>query len=202
MIPRIPKRNQDLRRLVLRTAVSRILGYAVWITLLYLGARSYNQNHQTYPPNRLIIGWKMAVWIGIAVVSGFFLFRIWKFFTERAFSGTIERYSHSRSYSASDESKALGTDHDFRLNTVLRVRTHDGRLRRIRFEQKNGFYGYYHEGAHIARLRGLPYPVNLDPDGKDGYVCSACGTHTKDAQNFCVSCDRSIVHPEDIITKE
>ena len=196
-MPRIPTQNRDLRLLVWRTAIARTIGFAVWVTLLILGAHSYNQNHQTYPPERQIIGWKMALWIAIAVVSGFFIFRLWKFITERPFVGTVETYKHARSYSPSPNG-VFGGESDFRINTALRVRTDKGKLRRIRFEQKNGFYQYYHEGNRIAYLRGLPYPINLDPNGKDGYVCASCGAHTAEWQDTCPACNRSMIDPNEI----
>ena len=195
-MPRIPKNNQDLRVLVWRTAILRLLGWGAWTAALCLGAHSYNQNHQTYTPDRLMIGWKMVAWVVLAVLSGFCIFRVWRFFTNRAFEGTIERYSHSRSYGPANDTDS---NNDFRINTSLRVRIEGGKLRRIKFEQKNGFYNYYHEGNRIARLRGLPYPINLDPDGKDGYVCAACGTHINQWQNTCPVCNRSMIDPRDLI---
>ena len=196
---RIPKQNRDLRGLVLWNTVLRVLGFTVWISLFYLGAWAYNQNHQTYPPSRLIIGWKLLVWMGAAIVSGFVMFRIRRLFTQRSFSGTIVSYSNSRGYGASDESGVIGTRYDFRIYTVLRVRDEKGLLHRIRFEEKNGFRQYYYEGNKIARFCGLPYPVNTDPSAKSGCVCSACGTFFEKAPELgqCESCGRSLIDPKD-----
>ena len=195
-MPKIPAKNKDLRIWALRNAVLRLAGWGAWTTALWLGARSYNQNHQTYTPDRLIIGWKMAVWVAFAGLSGFCLFRVWRFFTNRAFVGRIERYSHARSYGPANNAD---TENDFRINTALRVRMENGKLRRVRFEQKNGFYQYYHEGNRIARFGGLPYPINLDPDGKDGYVCAVCGTHCDQWQDNCPTCSRSMIDPRDLM---
>ena len=197
-MPRIPNKNRDLRRLVIRTAVLRILGFTAWVTALYLGANSYNQNHQTYPPDRLMIGWKMVLWVAISIISGCYIFKLWRFFANRPFVGTIERYSHSRSYGTANDAS---NGNDFRINTSLRVRTENGKVRRIRFEQKNGFYQYYHEGNRIARLGGLPYPINLDPDCRTGCVCAACGAHSNQWQNFCPVCNRSMIDPNDLTNK-
>ena len=194
-MPRIPKKNQDLRRLVWRTAVLKLLGWCAWVTILCLGAHSYNQNHQTYTPDRLMLGWKMVLWVAFAALSGFCIFRMWRFFTNCAFVGQIERYAQVRSYGPANDTDS---GNDFRINTSLRVHTDNGRRRRIRFEQKNGFYAYYHEGNRIARLRGLSYPINLDPDGKDGYVCAACGAHCSEWQDSCPACYRSMIDPHDL----
>ena len=198
---RIPQQNRDLRRLVLWNTALRIIGFVIWVSLFYLGAWAYNQNHLTYPPSRLIVGWKLLVLMGAAVISGGVMFRIWSFFTQRALSGTVVTYSNSRGYGASDESGAVGTHYDFRIYTVLRVRDESGKIHRIRFEEKNGFRQYYHEGERIARLSGLPYPVNTDPKAKSGCVCSACGAFSEKApeNGLCASCNRSLIDPKDLL---
>lgn len=197
-MPRIPHRNRDLRKWVVWNSCLRAVGFVVWCTLFYLGAWSYNQNHQTYPPERLILGWKLLVLMGIALISGLLVFRIWRLFTLRPLSGTVERYSNSRGYSASDDSGAIGGHYDFRIYTVLHVRTESGAIRRIRFEEKNGFRQYYHEGERIVRLRGLPYPVNADTSAEKGCVCALCGTFSEKPTETCAVCNRSIVDPREL----
>lgn len=194
---KIPFQNRDLVRYVRRRDALRLIGYALWVALLIGGALSYNHNHQTYPDYRRMVGWRMAIWVLAAVASGFLIFRIWRFFTDRTFSGTIVTSALSRSYSASND-PGQGADYDFRLNTYLKVRTDQGKLRRIRFEQKPGFYLYYHEGNRVTHFHGLPYPVNTDPDASHGCVCSACGTHSKALVDRCPVCDHSIIDPKNI----
>lgn len=196
-MPRIPKRNADLRRYVLRRVILRLTGFALWLVVFYAGARSYNQNHRTYSESRLIIGWKIWVWMLIGAVTGILLFRLWKFFTQRPARGRVERYATSRTYSTGGEAERSGNDTDFHLNTVLRIRTPKGRVRRLRFEQKNGFYVYYHEGNRIVKLGGLPYPINLEPS-ESGYVCAVCGSFAKSPEDRCPVCRRTIIDPEDL----
>ena len=194
---RIPKENRDLLWYVLRRDAFRLFGFAVWVGALLLGAISYNNNHKTYPPERLMIGWKLWLWIALAVLTGFFLFRVWKFFTDRPFRGVIESNGNSRSYSASQDPGATsGASYEFRLNTSLRVRSQDGKLHRIRFEQKNGFYSYYHEGNEIAHFHGLPYPLNLDSKHENGWVCVACGTWYKAKIDRCDHCHHTLIDPD------
>lgn len=190
----IPKENRDLRIYVLRKDLFRAVGFALWMVLWYSGAAAYNHNHQTYPPERQMVGWRLYLWLAIAAITGFLLFRLWKFFTDRTFRGIIKSNSNSRSYSPSQDPK--NSAYDFRLNTKLKIEQSDGTTRRIRFEQKNGFYTYYYEGSEIMHLHGLPYPVNLDPSSQNGYVCSACGTWYKEKKDRCDVCNHTIIDPK------
>lgn len=194
---KIPKKNRDLAIYVRRRDIIRLICFALWVVLFIGGALFYNYEHQTYPEYRRMVGWRMAVWAVGAVVSGFLLFRVWKIFLDRSFAGTIVDTGLSRSWSASDDPGAA-TDYDFRLKTRLKVRTDRGRLRRIRFEQKPGFYLYYHEGNRVVHFHGLPYPVNTDPLAKSGYVCTVCGRHSKDCIDLCPACRKSIIDPADL----
>ena len=196
---KIPKKHLDLRRHVLRRGILRILGFVFWSALMIGGAIAYNNNHQTYPDYRRIVGWKMALWVALVLVSGFFVFRMWRFFTDRACTGTIIQTGLSHTYAASPDPGAMnGVDYDFRTNTALRLRLDNGKLRRLRFEQKPGFYLYYYEGHRIAKLYGLPYPINLDPDAKNGYVCVACGIWRKEKATHCEACGMSLIDPKDL----
>ena len=192
---RIPKRNADLCRYVWRRVILRLMGFALWLAMFYAGARSYNQNHRTYSESRLIVGWKIWVWMLIGAVTGILLFRLWRFFTQRPARGRVERYATSRT--ATGGPGGAENDTDFHLNTVLRVRTRKGRIRRLRFEQKNGFYVYYHEGEYIVKLGGLPYPINLEPS-ESGYVCAVCGNFARSPSETCPTCRRTIIDPEDL----
>ena len=195
---RLPQKNRDLQRLALRRDVTRVLGCLLWIALWVGGAISYNANHQTYPPHRRIIGWKMLLLCLIAATTGFIMFRCWKLLCTRTISGEILSSGISRSYSASADAGRVGPDYDFRINTALKLRTDDGKVRRLRFEQKNGFYRYYHEGERIVRFHGLPYPINLSPNAPHGYVCAACGFHSDQYIKQCDRCCHSMIDPKDL----
>ena len=74
----IPQKHRDLRRLAATRLILRIVGYLLWLGIWYSGAISYNLNHSTYPPERRMEGWRLAIWMGIAALSGLLLFRLWK----------------------------------------------------------------------------------------------------------------------------
>ncbi len=196
---KIPKNNQDLRRYVLGKDLRRLGLYAVWIALWYGGARAYNYNHQTYSPDRLMIGWKLFFWMLASAFLGFFLFRIYAFFTDRTYRGTILTSGLSQSYEGSKDPGFLkSADYDFRLNTDLRIQRDDGKRKRLRFEQKNGFYFYYYEGTEVIKFHGLPYPVaigNRNAHSKHR-MCVACGQVNGTEEHRCQTCFHTLIDEE------
>ena len=197
---KIPQEYTDLRRFATMRTWWRAVACLGWM-LLWIGtALSYNQNHQTYPDHRRFVGWRMALVVAVAAVSGILLFRLWRLYTDRTLGGVI--LSSGLSRSSREDSDSLGTDSDFRLNTVLVIECADGKKKKLRFEQKNGFYQYYHEGNRIVRFRGLPYPLCTDPAAPNGYVCSACGRWTKTYTPQCEHCHRALIDPKELGEKE
>ena len=209
----IPANNRDLRRYVARNLALKLMGYALWVLAFWLGARSYNQSHQTNPPERRIVGWRMAVWMLASVVIGFFLFRLWRFVTQRGMEGRIEEARLSRSYTTStDPGAGNSINYDFRMHTYLVIRNRRGKRRRIRFEQKQGFYLYYYPGCYVRRFFGLPYPIR-DPrqipsaegrgenhdDLSRGYLCAVCGNlNNHSLKEPCGRCGHSLIDPADV----
>ncbi len=215
---RIPNRNRDLRRYVLRRRILQLTGYALWLAAFGFGAWFYNDSHRTYPPERRIVGWRLALWMLAAAVAGFFLFRLWRFFTQRGIEGAVVESGLSHSYTASaDPGAGNPVNYDFRLNTYLVIRDKKGKRRRLRFEQKSGFYLYYYEGNSVCRLSGLPYPIR-DPgricrppvgqtagtgrsndDLSGGYLCAACGNlNNRNLLEPCGRCGLSLVDPAEL----
>lgn len=213
---KIPKRNKDLRGYVLRRKIFKISAYALWLAVFLIGILSYNAGY-AYNPNRQLSGWHILIWMIGASAVGFVLFRVWKLFTDRTFEGVIEESGLSHTYTSSaDPGAANPVNYDFRLHTYLRVRTTTGKLRRVRCEQKPGFYLYYYPGTYLCRLSGLPYPISdpnrrcrpnvrhlegaEDPhdDLSGGYICAACGFLNKKSTCACGRCGLSIIDPTEL----
>ena len=217
MKPRIPRKNRDLRRYVGRRRLLSIGGYAALIAIFWASARAYNAAHTTYEPHRLMLGWKLAIWMGAAVVLGFFLFRIGRLLTDKSFEGEILSSDLLHTYTSSrDPGAGKPVSYDFRLHKTLTVLTEDGKKRKLRFEQKTGSYLYYYPGTHICHFAGLPYPVadpsrrhaperkRRDPgetprdDLSDGSVCVACGMLNPTERTHCAACGLSLIDPADL----
>lgn len=211
---KLPPRNRDLKRYALRRKLLRVLGYTLWIAGFAFGAWYYNSIHQASNAYRRIVGWKLALWMLAAVLLGFFIFRIQKLFTQRHLEGTVVESGLSHSYTPSaDPGVGNRLNYDFRVNTYLIVRTDRGKRRRIRFEQKAGFYLYYYPKTRLCRFSGLPYPI-ADPsssyngaqhkkrhhdDLSDGYLCVACGfLNNHDLSLPCGACGHSLIDPSEV----
>lgn len=214
---RLASQNRDLLLYIRRRRAFRIVLFVAWVALLCVCALLYNRSHEVSILPR-IVGWRLAVWILAAVISGLFLFRIPGLFFDRSFEGVVVRSGLSHSYSPSaDPGAGRSTSYGFRLNTVLIVRTDNGKLRRIRFEEKPGFYLYYHEGNYIRHISGLPYPIadparmtdlpidgtSLDDDStgntvidpRTAYLCAACGYFSRES-TVCPHCGHSLIDPK------
>ncbi len=217
MKPKIPNRNADLVRYVRKRRCLQIFGFVLWSAALVSGAFTYNAAHQTYPPEDRILGWKLAVWIAVSLVSGFLIFRVYKILFVRTVVGRITHSDLSHNYTHSaDPGVTDSVSYDFRLHTHLTLKTADGKRKRLSFEQKDGFYLYYYEGNRICRFAGLPYPLcdsdnavrpkRRHAEGTDGpfddlsgdFLCVACGRFNKDLHAPCGKCGHSLIAPREV----
>ncbi len=194
---KIPPQNNDLRRYVRKKDIQRILFFLIWMALWIGGTAFYIHGNSSPTSPSLLHGWRMWVLLGAITVIGFFLFRIWKFFTDRSFEGTILTSDNLHDYSPSRDPGTMdGVHYDFRLNTAVRVLDTKGKQHRIRFEQKDRFYNYYYPGTHVVHLRGLPYPLRTDDT--EGYLCAACGRIYDQKPHVCEACGHSLIDPRDL----
>ncbi len=194
---KLPQHLTDLRRFVIRRRILRIGGSILFTAAWISGAVMYNYNHQTYPPYRRIIGWKMLLWIIAGMVIAAFLFKLPQMLSDRTRVGTVRYSGLSHSYTSSPD--AAGTRaYDFRTNTALSLQLDNGKRSRLRFEQKNGFYMYYREGERLVKFAGLPYPINLDPDATHGCICAACGRWGAKKAPRCEACGLSLIDVKDL----
>lgn len=197
--PKIPARNRDLRQLVLRRRLVRIGLYLLWLALLAVGVLRFNAGHERHP----MAPWQLALWLGGGAVLGFLLLRTWVLFTDRSFIATVTRSGLSHGVKGDD----------FRLNTAIRlVDSATGKRRRLRFEQKEGFYLLYHEGVRVCKFSALPYPLpdprtvptpespphNTTDNRSDGAFCVVCGRVNPRGSSHCEVCRHSLIRPEDL----
>lgn len=196
---RIPQTNKDLRRYVLRRDLGKLALYLLWTVAWGTGAVAYNLNHTTYPPERLLLGWRLVLWMAVGLGIGFFLFRIHRMLADRSVSGVLTESGLSRGYATSSDPGGLkAVTYDFRLYKVLRLRLANGRRKRIRIEEKQGSYLYYREGDRLVSFHGLPYPINADATGEQGWLCAACGRVHPSKLDACDQCGFSLIDPKEL----
>lgn len=195
----IPKRNRDLRRLVLQRRLTKAGLYLVWLAALFIGAQSFNVGHEHHPMQ----GWQLALWFGGGALIGFLLLRMWVFLTDRPFIGTVSRSGLSHGVKGDD----------FRVNTAIRLTDErTGKRHRLRFEQKEGFYLLYHEGVRVCKLPFLAYPLpdpatvpvpettgnNRTDNRTEGAFCVVCGRINRSDAEICDNCGFSLIRSEDL----
>lgn len=204
--PRIPERNRDLRVLMRRRALTRIALYLVWLAALTVGILRYRAWHTLHP----LKPWQTLLWLGGGAAVGFFLLRMQGLFTDRPIIGRITKSGTSHGVKGDD----------FRINTVIRITDEQsGKHRRLRFEQKNGFYALYREGTRVCKFPLLPYPLpdpeTLSPIGEpdenknkgktDGSsaFCVVCGTvdRTDPTADRCPACHHTRLRPEEVFPR-
>lgn len=204
--PRIPERNRDLRTLVRRRALTRIALYLIWLAALTVGVLRYQAWHTLHPMKP----WQTALWLCGGAVVGCFLFRVQSLFIDRTTVGRITR---------SGTSHGIKGD-DFRINTAIRITDEQsGKHRRLRFEQKNGFYALYQTGTRVCKFPLLSYPLpdpeTLSPIGENGEqadgktnratdqggtLCVVCGlvSRADPTADRCPACRHTLLNPEDV----
>lgn len=194
-----PKKYPDLRRYVILRDLRRVLLYIGWLALFLFSAISYNLNHQTYPEEQKMLGWKLFGWMAVGAALGFFLFRVWKLFLMPYRRGTVLRSGFTNTYTPGEDPGLINTvSYDFRLKNKLLIEAENGKKYRLAFEQKTGSYVYYTEGKTLVRYHGLPYPVDTDSASHGGYVCVACGRMHPKWQETCDQCGLSLIDPRDV----
>ena len=196
---KIPARNRDLQRLVLRRRLTRIGLYLLWLAVLCVGVLRFNAGHTRHP----MPPWQLAFWLGGGALIGFLLLRMWVLFTDRPFIATVSRSGLSHGIKGDE----------FRLNTAIRLTDETtGKRRRLGFEQKPGFYLLYHEGVRVCKLPALPYPLPdpqtvplpepsayITSDSRpDGAFCVVCGRINPRGSDRCEVCRHSLIRPEDL----
>lgn len=184
MLPRDLQRYRRLKYCI------RALGFVGWIAVWLLSALSYNSSHRTYPPERLMVGWKLVLLAVGAIVTGVFLFRLTRLMTlSKTVQGTVIKSATFRVYAPSDDPKRI-LQYDFRTMKKLTIQSADRRKHRLMFEEKDGFYNYYSEGTQVCRIAGFPYPIAMKGEN---VLCICCGHLNPIGNTVCDLCDHGLV---------
>ncbi len=201
--PQIPKECKSTRRYAFLTNFKRIFFYLLYIAMWVAGYEFY----LLYPINKPFVWWVLLIFAALVLVSGWIIFKMWAFITEKSFLGRIESMSVSRTYGrgVTREGRAKIDFHTYR---VLTVRDDKGKKRKLKFQLfDDGYDLYYREGGRIAYFRGTTYPVSFDKDQKSGEICVVCGVRSypeiRDGvrggiPTRCASCGRSLVRTDKI----
>ena len=172
----IPKENRDLCKYALWRNLWRLLGYAAYVAVL-AGAFAFflSGRHEDAEPLKW---WVYPLFAVIVAVSGWFIFNMTRFFSDRTVYGVIEEMSFERNFDRGLNRKA-GISIDDHTYVKMKIRTPGGKIRRIRVMLfDDGYDGYYAEGRTALKYRGLNYPICLEAEEEGAHICAVCGVRT------------------------
>ena len=195
---KIPKECQDVRRTAFMRNFKRIALFLLYVALWTLGYLFYLSN----PNNKPFSWWAMLIFCALIAVSGFFIFNMGKFLTEKSFVGIIKSMSVSRTYG-----RGVTRDGRFKIDyhtyRVLKIIDSNGKKRKLKFQLfDDGYDLYYREGDTVVYFRGTIYPLSLEAEERGEHICVNCGVRVLETKkhgerptntDFCEVCGKSLV---------
>ena len=195
---RIPKENRDVRRAAFMRNFKRITFFLLYAALWALGYLFYLSN----PNNKPFEWWAMLVFCVLVAASGFFIFNIGKFLTEKSFVGIIKSMSVSRTYG-----RGVTRDGRFKIDyhtyRVLKITDSKGKKRKLKFQLfDDGYDLYYREGDTVTYFRGTTYPLSLEAEERGEHICLLCGVRAIETKKhgerqtnteYCEACGKGLV---------
>ena len=173
---RIPDKNTDLRKYAVWRNLKYLLGFVVYVAIMAAAFIFFLQgrNEDLKP-----LHWCVYIIYPVAVlVSGWFIFRMTRFFFDRSFSGEIVAMSFSRDFGRGINRQARFSL-DYHTYRTISVRDSKGKKRKVKVTLfDDGYDGYFCEGRTLIKYRGLNYPICPESEGDGAHICTVCGVRT------------------------
>ena len=204
---KIPNECHNVRRAAFMRNFKRITLFLLYVALWALGYLFYLSN----PQNKPFAWWAMLIFCAVIAVSGFFMFNIGKFLTEKSFVGIIKSMSVSRTYG-----RGVTRDGRFKIDyhtyRVLKITDSKGKKRKLKFQLfDDGYDLYYREGDTVAYFRGTTYPLSLESEERGEHICLLCGVRAIETKihgerptntEYCESCGMGLVKISSLVQLE
>lgn len=173
---KIPNKNKDLRRYAVWRNLKYVLGFVTYVALMAAAFLFFlNGRNEDLDPLHWCV---YIIYPAVVLVSGWFIFRMTRFFTDKSFSGKIESMSFSRDFGRGINRRGRFS-FDYHTYRTVVVRDGKGRKRRARVTLfDDGYDGYFKEGRTLVNYRGLNYPVCLESEDEGAHICTVCGVRT------------------------
>lgn len=198
MRAKIPKECRDVRCAAFMRNFKRIALFLLYVGIWALGYLFYLSN----PYNKPFSWWAMLIFCVIVAASGFFIFNIGKFLTEKSFVGIIKSMSVSRTYG-----RGVTRDGRFKIDyhtyRVLKITDSKGKKRKLRFQLfDDGYDLYYREGDTVTYFRGTTYPLSFEAEERGEHICVMCGVRAIETKKhgerpinteYCEACGKRLV---------
>lgn len=203
MKPRIPRENGDVRRAAFMRNFNRVALFLFYAGLWAVGYLFYLSN----PHNKPFSWWVMLIFCVTILISGYFIFNVGKFLTEKNLVGIIKSMSVSRTYGrgVTREGRFKIDYHTYR---VLKIVDSKGKKRKLKFQLfDDGYDLYYREGDRVAYFRGTKYPICFEAEERGEHICVMCGVRVKETRrhgdreantDYCEACGYSLINTDEI----
>jgi hypothetical protein len=182
---KIPNENGDLRRYALWKNLKYLLGYVIYIGVMAAAFLFFlARRHENAPE---LNWWVYPVYTVAVFVSGWFIFCMNRFVSDKSFCGKIVSIDFNRDFGRGINRQASFSidDHTY---IVIKAVDGKGKKRRIKVPLfEDGFDGYYGEGMTVVKYRGLNYPLVLESEESGVHMCAVCGVRTyyKEGKSVC-----------------
>lgn len=173
---KIPDRNKDLRRYAVWRNLKYLLGFVAYTVVMAAAFIFFlNGRNEDLEPLR----WWVYIIYPIAVlVSGWFIFRMTRFMSDKSFSGEIVSMSFSRDFGRGINRQARFSL-DYHTYRIISVRDGSGKKRKVKVTLfDDGYDGYFCEGRTLVQYRGLNYPMCIESERDGAHICTVCGVRT------------------------
>lgn len=173
---KIPDENKDLRRYAVWRNLKYLLGFVLYIAVMAAAFIFFlNGRNEDLEPLR----WWVYVLYPVAVLaSGWFIFRMTRFCSDKSFSGEIVDLSYSRDFGRGINREARFSL-DYHTYRTISVIDSKGKKRRVKVTLfDDGYDGYFEEGRTLVKYRGLNYPLCTESEEEGNHICAVCGVRT------------------------
>ena len=173
---KIPDKNKDLRRYAVWRDLKYLLGFLTYVAVMAAAFIFFlaRRNEDLKP-----LHWCVYIIYPAAVLgSGWFIFRMTRFFRDKSFSGEIASMSFSRDFGRGINREARFSI-DYHTYRTIVVKDGRGKRRRVKVTLfDDGYDGYFEEGKTLLNYRGLNYPICPESEAEGAHICTVCGVRT------------------------
>ena len=203
---KIPQRNRDVRRSAFFRNFRKI---ALYIAYIIMWAFAY-MFYLKAPLHRKFEWWLMLIFCAVVLGSGWLIFNVKKFVSDRSIKGRIETMKMSRTYGRG-VSREGRIKVDYQTLRILKIREANGKCRKLRFQLfDDGYDLYYREGDEVIYFRGTRYPLCAEAEKRGEHICVLCGVRVNEPRHFgereanldyCEACKKTLVRIDEILDR-
>lgn len=183
---------KDIKRMVNRTVIIKLLLTVVWYTLIILFVIYYN--------DQLVVKTKDFNYLNLIVVAlalfiPFMTLKIHKIFLDRSWSGVITDKKYKEIIDSTRPYKPTRDSLVRKRLTTLVVGGDNQREHKITFaDDERVIDSYYKIGDEVEHYRGVKYLYNKNVNDFAKCICVCCGSILPSTDKVCSHCKHTLLH--------